>query len=55
MDLNKSVSWKVALPIGIVLAFLFRGGIIGLVGDIMVIFGIIDLFRQIFKKKNIKQ
>jgi hypothetical protein len=52
MNLNKSISWKVVLPVGIILAVIFHGGAVGFVGDILVIFGLIDLFRQIFKRKT---
>lgn len=52
MNLNKSISWKIALPIGIVLAVIGHGGVIGLVGDIMVIFGIVDLITVTIKRRK---
>jgi len=53
MNLNKTLSWKILLPIGVLLLVIGYQGAMGLIGLIMTIMGIIDLVRQHRKKKKI--
>ncbi len=53
MNFNKTLSWKILLPIGVLLLVIGYQGAIGLLGLIMTMMGIIDLVRQYRKKKKI--
>ena len=60
MILNKNVSWKIAIPLGIVIQLIARGlgirqgnfliDILELSGELMVILGVVDLIVFIIKK-----
>lgn len=41
--MNKKLSWKILLPVGIILWFVFTGGVLRILGVIMFAFGIVDL------------
>jgi len=53
MNLNKTLSWKILLPIGVLFLIIGYQGAIGLLGLIMTIMGIIDLVRQFKKKRKV--
>lgn len=55
MNLKQSLSWKILLPIGIILWVIGYGGFIGLLGIIMTLMGIIDLGRTLIRKRKEKK
>lgn len=50
MDLNKSLSWRITLPLGIILFFIGYGGIIGFLGLIIGALGVVDFISYLIKK-----
>lgn len=50
MNLNKSVSWKITIPLAVVF-YVFFGDFGKFLALILGALGIIDLCRQFFKKK----
>ncbi len=59
MNFKQKLSWKILLPIGIILWILFSletegvlGDAISFIGFIMTVMGIIDLIRVLIKKKR---
>ena len=51
MNWNKSLSWKMTLPLGVILYIIGYGGAIGFLGFIIGVLGVVDLIR-FFVNKN---
>jgi hypothetical protein len=47
--MNKALSWKILIPLGVILIILGNGGALAFLGTIVTLMGVVDLFR---KKKN---
>ena len=54
MKLNQSLSWKITLPLAVIL-FLFMGDVGKFLALILGVLGIIDLIRSLTTGKNNKQ
>jgi len=52
MNWKQSLSWKLLLPLGIMLWLIGRGGILALLGTIVFLMGLVDLFRYFKNRKN---
>ena len=52
MNLNKSISWKITLPVGIVLFIIGYGGAIGFLGLILGALGIVGLITDLVKRNK---
>ena len=55
MNWNKSLSWKITLPLGIILYIIGYGGAIGFLGLIIGALGIVDLIRFLVNKYKTKK
>ncbi len=54
MKFNQALSYKFLLPVGIILWFFFTSGALGLLGFFLTLMGVIDVVRQLSKRKKKK-
>jgi len=52
MNFKQALSWKILLPLGIILWIIFYGGMLGILGPFITLMGIIDLVRQWWNKRK---
>lgn len=52
MNIKQTLSWKFLIPFGIVWVLIFNNSVLALIGTISFLLGLVDLGRQIFKKKD---